>query len=158
MNPDAAIVLYAEDSEDDAFLMQRAFTKLKFPGKLVVVTHGLEARHYLEGTGSYADRQRHPLPRVLLLDIKMPHLSGLDVLKWVRSNSAFRDLPVFMLTSSSQPADVATAYENGANSYLVKPSNLGDFTNLVEDLAAACRADRTTSLPTVRGAIPARRL
>ena len=158
MNARSTVVLYAEDSEDDAFLMQRAFNKLNFPGTLVVVPNGLEAQRYLEGANNYADRQLHPLPKIILLDVKMPHLGGLDVLKWLRAQNEFQHVPVFMFSTSSQPADIVTAYQYGANSYLVKPSNLGDFSALVEDLAAVCGRDRTpdNAPPTIikiRGAI-----
>ena len=138
MNTPAAFVLYAEDSDDDAFLMKRAFTKMKFPGSLVVVPHGLEATTYLAGEGEYANRERHPLPRLILLAIKLPHLGGLQVLQWIRKRPEFQDTPVVMLTSSSQDTDVTTAYASGADGYLVKPASLDTFRALVEDLATVC--------------------
>ncbi len=131
------VVLYAEDSEDDAFLMRRAFTKAKFRGMLTVAANGLEALNYLVGNGQYADRKEHPLPSLILLDVKLPHMSGFEVLRWIRARNAFKITPVVMLTSSSQLVDVATAYENGADGYLVKPSSLDVFAELVADLIAA---------------------
>lgn len=154
MNPGLAVVLYAEDSDDDAFLMRRAFAKLKFPGRLVIVPDGMEAKLYMEGAGPYADRERHPLPQIILLDVKMPRLSGLELLQWLRTQEEFRPLPVFMLTSSSQPSDIAAAYEHGANSYLVKPTNLNDFSSLVDGLAALCGPGPKSPLATIPGALP----
>ncbi len=132
------VVLYAEDSEDDAFLMRRAFTKAKFSGTLTVAANGLEALNYLGGTGEYANRKEHPLPSLIMLDVKMPHLSGFEVLRWIRARNEFSATPVVMLTSSSQPVDIATAYEDGADGYLVKPSSLDVFADFVADLIAAC--------------------
>jgi len=151
-----SVILYAEDSEDDAFLMKRAFARVGFPGRLVVVPHGLEATRYLSGEGRYADRVAYPFPQLILLDIKMPHLNGLDVLHWLRSRNAFDDKPVLMLTSSSQESDVRAAYAAGADSYLVKPANLDLFRELVEDLALLC-ALKTRPLARfpLRGAIVA---
>jgi CheY-like chemotaxis protein len=151
-----SVVLYAEDSDDDAFLMQRAFTKLKFSGSLVVVRDGAEAIDYLGGEGRYADRNQHPLPCLILLDIKMPQLGGIDVLKWVRERDSFRDVPVLMLTSSSQETDIRAAYGLGADCYLVKPANLNRFAELVEDVTAICSlTTRPAGGFRVRGAVPA---
>lgn len=152
MTPESLVVLYAEDSDDDAFLMRRAFAKAKFPGSLVVVSHGLEATRYLAGEGPYSDRAQHPLPRLILLDIKMPHMSGLEVLQWIRRRDEFRDTPVLMLTSSSQEADITTAYASGADCYLVKPANLDTFRDLVEDILHLCSVPgRAVSPSQVRG-------
>lgn len=155
MSEQSAVVLYAEDSDDDAFLMKRAFAKLKFPGSLIVVPHGIGAMNYLIGEGGYANRVEYPLPQLILLDIKMPHMGGLDVLKWIRSSEKWDHTPVLMLTSSSQPTDVVTAYQNGADCYLVKPTNLDAFRELVEDLMTVSSSGRRTGDPLrVRGAVP----
>ncbi len=149
------VVLYAEDSEDDAFLMQRAFVKAKFPGRLVVVANGLEAVAYLAGDGRYIDRAVHPSPAFILLDIKMPHMTGLEVLQWIRARDRFGPTPVVVLTSSSQPLDIDAAYAHGADGYLVKPSNLDTFADLVSDLTAACGQPRPPQGELkVRGCVP----
>lgn len=136
-----ANVLYAEDDENDAFFMRRAFGKLKHPVPLRVVEDGQQAVDYLSGEGDYADRAAHPLPQVLLLDIKMPYLTGRDVLEWVRRQPQFATLPVVMLTSSAQEEDVAFCARTGANAYLLKPAQADKLTSLIESVLAAC-ADR----------------
>lgn len=131
-------VLYAEDSEDDAFLLQRAFNQAGVPHPLVIVPNGKAVVHYLSGTGPYGDRGAHPFPRLVLLDIKMPHRTGLDVLCWIRQQPELRRLPVIMLTSSAHDRDVASAYSLGANGYVVKPSNAAGLAQLGVDLARVC--------------------
>ena len=116
------IILYAEDDENDAFLVQRAFNQAQIPNPLVIVPDGNAAIQYLAGTGKYADREKNPLPCLVLLDLKMVGKSGLDVLKWIRTQPSVSTLPVLMLTSSNLDADVHRSYLMGANGYLVKPN------------------------------------
>src|SRR4051812_10546785 len=94
-------ILYAEDEEDDVLFVQRAFKDAKILNPLVVVPDGLSAIDYLGGAGRYANRAEHPLPCLALLDFNMPQTSGLDVLKWIRTQPSVCTLPVIMLTSSS---------------------------------------------------------
>jgi CheY-like chemotaxis protein len=149
------VVLYAEDSDDDAFLMQRAFAKAKFPAILTVVPNGLEALNYLAGQGDYADRRAHPSPCLVLLDIKMPHRNGLEVLQWIRARPEFSTIPVVMLTSSSQPPDITRAYHAGADCYVVKPTSLDTFGEFVSDLRPLCAGARTSAgWLKVRGCVP----
>ena len=124
-----ATVLLVEDNRDDVVLIQRAFHKAQIVAPLQVVTDGERAMAYLEGSGPYADRTRHPLPVFVLLDWRLPRRDGGEVLAWVRSRPDLRELPVVVLTSSQEPADIRAAYGNGANSYLLKPV---DFQNLLE--------------------------
>lgn len=149
-------VLYAEDSEDDAFLMQRAFKQVNVANRLVVVPNGRRAIEYLSGAGVYADRAQNPVPALVLLDVKMPYESGLDVLQWIRQQPALHSIPVFMLTSSSQESDIVFAYSHGANGYLVKPTSLDAFRELVEDVTALCRKNiPAEGWMHVRGGVPA---
>jgi len=97
-----------------------------------------EAVNYLAGQGQYADRSPNPQPSLILLDVKMPNRDGLAVLTWIRNSVISSNIPVIMLTSSSQQIDVSTAYETGADCYLVKPANLDRFRDLVEDLMKVC--------------------
>jgi CheY-like chemotaxis protein len=131
-------VLYAEDEDNDAFLMQRAFIKACVSNPLQIVVDGSAAVRYLTGTGEFRDRAKFPLPCLLLLDLNLPRQSGLDVLKWVRGQTAFGDLPIVILTSSSQDRDIGSAYELGANGYLVKPPSSEKLIELVTGLRDVC--------------------
>jgi CheY-like chemotaxis protein len=120
MNP----VLYVEDEEDDVFLLRHAFKEAGVANPLLSVPDGEAALEYLSGTGEYANRADHLVPLLLLLDINMPKVSGLEVLKWLRAQPNLRTLPTLILSSSAQDSDIRQAYELGANGYLVKPSAL----------------------------------
>lgn len=115
------VALLVEDDPDDAFLLEDACKRLGHEGMLRVARNGEEALAYLLGQGDYADRQRFPLPRLVLLDMKLPRMTGLEVLEWRRGQPAMLHIPVIVLTASQSEEDVARAYELGANSYLVKP-------------------------------------
>jgi CheY-like chemotaxis protein len=125
-------ILLVEDDENDAFLMERAFGKAGVPVRLQVVRDGREALRYLRGEGDFADRRRFPVPRLVLLDLNLPHVRGLDVLKQIRADPHLRQLLVVVLTSSAADTDVKQAYELGANSYLTKVARLEEVQALVE--------------------------
>ena len=114
-------VLYAEDEENDVFLMERAFKKADIANPLRIVPDGKMAVEYLSGTGRYANRAAHPMPGLVLLDLNMPGKPGLDVLEWLRAEPATSTLLVVVFTSSNQDRDVHRAYSLGANGYLIKP-------------------------------------
>ncbi len=116
-------ILLAEDSEDDIFLMERAFKKAKLSNPLRVVSDGEQALAYLKGEGVYADRDKYPFPALLLLDIKMPRMNGLELLQAIRKDPQLRRLVVIFLTASNLDQDVNRAFDLQANSYLVKPSD-----------------------------------
>jgi CheY-like chemotaxis protein len=125
-------VLLVEDDVSDFRLIQRAFAKIKPSIPMLRLTHGDEAVAYLAGDAPYENRSLHPIPCVLLLDIKLPRRSGFEVLEWIRmQDSALKRIPIIMLTSSSHQVDVNKAYELGVNSYLVKPSNNSELEQLV---------------------------
>src|SRR5688572_19839953 len=111
-------ILYVEDSEDDVFFLKRAFKAAEVPNPLQVARDGQEAIDYLAGLEKFSDRERHPLPCLVLLDFKLGGKMGLDVLRWIRERPALRKLLVIILSSSSQRADVDRAYELGANAFL----------------------------------------
>lgn len=132
-----SLVLYAEDDENDAFFMQRAFAKLGRSDALRIVRDGKQALEYLAGTGAFADRAKHPSPALVLLDVKMPRMSGLEVLRWLRASPAHDRIPVVMFTSSTQDADLTTSRQIGANAYIVKPANADHLAALIDDLLGA---------------------
>lgn len=127
-------ILYAEDEENDAFFMQRAFKQAGIENKLIVVADGRQAVDYLSNEGEYANRNLNPLPCLVLLDLNMPRLSGVDVLKWMRAQPFLSGLPVLVVTSSNRDSDVHRAYLQGANGYLVKPSQPDDLVAMVKSI------------------------
>lgn len=127
-------ILLVEDDANDQLLIRRAFAKADITNPVHTVEDGDAAVAYLAGEGSYADRGDHPLPGVVLLDLKLPRRSGLEVLQWVRNMPGLRRLPIVVLTSSRESTDVNRAYDLGANSYLVKPVGFDALTDLVRIL------------------------
>ena len=117
-------ILLAEDNPNDVFLVQRALQELGIANPLAVARDGLEALQYLTGEGQYSDRERFPLPMLVLLDLDMPLMTGFDVLGCLRRAPEFKDVPVVVFTGSSLSPDVARAYRLGANSFLVKPADI----------------------------------
>jgi CheY-like chemotaxis protein len=126
-------LLLVEDNEDDVFLMRRALKGARVVNPLHVVEDGQAAVDYLAGTGKYADRESYPLPAVVFLDLKLPYLSGHDVLAWIRRQKELESMVVIVLTSSNEANDLSRCYALGANSYLVKPPT----PDQLEDLAKA---------------------
>lgn len=127
-------ILLVEDDPNDVLLIQRAFRRANLVNPLQVVQDGEAAVLYLGGQGSYADRDRYPLPILILLDLKLPRLSGLEVLEWLRQQPRLKRLPVVVLTSSRENVDVNRAYDLGANSYLVKPVAFDGLMEMVRTL------------------------
>ena len=130
------VILHVEDDPNDVVLVGLAFRKADLAINLQVVNDGEQAVQYLSGEGPYADRHTFPIPALVLLDVKLPRRSGLEVLSWARGCEQLRRLPIVMLTSSNQAADVNRAYDLMANSYLVKPSALEDLVELVKKVTA----------------------
>ncbi len=128
-------VLLVEDDLNDIFLVKRAFKLAAIQNPLQVVTDGQEAINYLRGEGKYADRVAYPLPMLMVMDIKMPRLTGFEVLEWVKGNSKpLRRIPVVVVSSSDNPADINRAYELGANAYMVKPMDFRAVEHLFESI------------------------
>jgi CheY-like chemotaxis protein len=128
-------ILLVDDSENDLKLMEVAFRKAGFDSPLQMVHDGEEAIAYLKGEGPYADRNKFPLPGVILLDLNMPMKNGFDVLDWLRSQrQAFKRISTIILTASMRAEDVERAFDLGANSYLVKPSTLEDLIAMIRCL------------------------
>ena len=127
-------ILLVDDSENDIFLMRMAFKRAEFNSPLQEVHNGEEAIAYLKGEGLYGDRNQHPLPSVVLMDLNMPMKTGFEVLGWLREHPAFKRLSIIILTASMRPEDVERAFELGANSYLVKPSDIAALGEMVRCL------------------------
>ena len=124
-------ILYVEDEETDVMLLQHVLTKAGIHNPVQTVKDGNAAKDYLAGKPPFEDRQLHPLPRLMLLDLNLPYWSGFEVLEWLRQQPQLRRLPVVIFTSSNRPDDIARAYDAGANAYLVKPNALADLSSLV---------------------------
>ena len=128
------IILLVEDNPDDVELTLRAFAKSAIANHVVVAADGDEALEYLFATGRHAGRDPQLLPEVVLLDLKLPTIDGLGVLKRLRADERTRRLPVVILTSSNLEQDVLRSYELGANSFVQKPVNFADFSEAARHL------------------------
>lgn len=128
------MLLVVEDNEDDILFIERAFEEANLRNPLQILRDGDSAVDYLSGVGEYADRDRYPLPPLILLDIRLPRRSGLEVLTWIKQQPRLRRLPVVMLTTSRENADINRAYDLGANSYLLKPVEPDDLREMVKTL------------------------
>jgi DNA-binding response OmpR family regulator len=122
-----------DDDENDVFFLERAFKQAQISNPLHRVRDGEDAITYLRGEEQFHDRILHPLPGLMLLDLKMPRKNGFEVIAWVREQPGLKRLPIVVMTSSKEDPDVNRAYELGANTYLVKPVN---FEGLVEMMRA----------------------
>ncbi|KAB8317634.1 response regulator [Tolypothrix campylonemoides VB511288] len=128
-------ILLVEDDPNDILLTQRAFRKANLTNAVLqIVTDGDTAVAYLSGVGEYADRDRYPLPVVVLLDLKLPRRSGHEILAWLRQQPELKRLLVVILTSSNHRSDINQAYDLGANSYLLKPVGLTALVEVVQAL------------------------
>ena len=127
-------VLIVEDNDEDAELAIRALKKHRLANNVVHLSDGEQALDFIFGRGNYLGRVISQLPKVLLLDIKMPKVSGLQVLQAVKSDPQMKVIPVVILTSSEEDPDIRKAYELGANSYIVKPVEFDNFSKTVADL------------------------
>lgn len=121
------IILLVEDNEDDEKLTLRAFQKKKVLNPVVVARDGVEALDYVFGTGTYAGRDAADTPSVILLDLKLPKIDGLEVLKRVRADNRTKHVPIVILTSSKEEQDLVASYDLGANSYIRKPVDFEEF-------------------------------
>lgn len=134
MTEDRSAILLVEDNDDDVELTRRAFAKNNLRSALAVVRDGQEALDYLFGAGPYLGRDVGLLPRLVLLDLNLPKLDGLEVLRRIRAAEATRRLPVVMLTSSREERDIAQSYDLGANSYVRKPVDFAQFVEAARQL------------------------
>lgn len=127
-------ILFAEDSTDDAILTIRALTQSGFTNKLHHVKDGAEALDFMYCNGIYASRNIKENPKLILIDLKMPKVSGMQVLEKVKSDPDFKSIPVVILTSSKEDPDVEKCYVLGANSYIVKPVDSNNFFHAIKEI------------------------
>lgn len=141
-------ILLVEDEENDAILMRMAFKRNNISNPVLWAQDGLEAVAYLNGEGIYADRKKYPFPEVLILDLKMPRMSGFELLAWIREHPEYRVIPTIIMTSSRHDPDIERAYNLGANTYMIKPSSFEELAKMVKlahDYWAASVKPRTKS-------------
>lgn len=134
MNGEPLTILLVEDNLDHAELIMRNMEDFQVANTINHVEDGEAALDYLHGRGMYSDRSRFPMPHLMLLDLRLPRIDGLEVLKEVKSDEALRPLPVVILTTSDAERDMAMAHEFHANSYVTKPVQFGEFSKLLKDL------------------------
>ena len=134
MNEDLRPILLVEDEPSDAALIRRAFEKAKVLNRIIHLKNGDEALGYLAGVKEYANRVEFPLPAIILLDLKLPGMTGLQLLEWKRAQEHVRRIPVVVLTTDTEMASINAAYDLGANSYLVKPGTSTEILRIVKVL------------------------
>jgi len=131
---DIVEIVLVEDNPDDAALTIRALRKHNLANRLIHLKDGAEALDFIFGTGEYQGRNTNNVPKVILLDLKMPKVNGMEVLQKVKANSTTKMIPVVVLTSSAEDPDIKLCYEYGANSYIVKPVEFENFTQKISEL------------------------
>jgi CheY-like chemotaxis protein len=134
MNDKIPTLLIVEDDDNDFLFLQRALEMEKFGAHVQRACDGVEAIEYLSGENDFADREAHPFPNLIVLDLKMPRKNGFEVLAWMRQRAEFGTLPVVVFSSSEEPGDVENAYNLGATGYLVKPSSYLSYSEIVRTL------------------------
>ena len=142
-------VLIVEDNSEDAELLEMAWQRAGFQKKINLVPDGQEAVDYLEGRGQYADRSRFPFPQVVVSDLKMPRVNGLELLEWLRKDKRCSVLPAILLSGAGLREDVEAAYKLGANTYFKKPATLAGLVELLKQLREYWMR---SELPAVNGA------
>ncbi|NQT36478.1 MAG: response regulator [Planctomycetes bacterium] len=134
MNGEPIVVLHVEDNQDHAHLVARNFQRHRVANVVHLVEDGEAALDYLLRRGDYEDPQTSPRPHLILLDLRLPKIDGLEVLRTIKTTDRLTSVPVVILTSSETERDIARAYEYHANSYLVKPIGFADFSEMMESL------------------------
>jgi CheY-like chemotaxis protein len=142
-----AVILVAEDEETDAMLLRMSAEQAGLSQPIIFVADGKELVSYLQGDPPYANRLQHPLPAIILLDLKMPRMNGFEVLLWLSNRPALKHIPAIVLSSSCSLEDVARARALGASEYYTKPHLLSELTNIFKSLAARWLSKPAAVLP-----------
>lgn len=135
MRERTSTILLVEDEPTDAELLRKAFARTGVDNPVHLVANGEEAIEYLTGKGRFADRATFPFPKAIVTDLKMPHLGGIELLRWIKANPQYRVIPTIVLTSSLVRQDVNTAFECGANAYIPKPASFPELVRMARILA-----------------------
>lgn len=135
MRDSTSTILIVEDEPHDVEFLSRAFERAGVPNPIQSVHNGEEAIAYLNGTGKYADRAKFPFPRVIMTDLKMPQMGGLELLKWLNEHPRCRVVPAIVFTSSTSQADVDAAFAHGASGFMVKPVEFQELEEMVRKIA-----------------------
>lgn len=151
MNIPTETILIVEDEESDVEFLKRAFAKAGVPNPVQAVSNGEEAIAYLRGTGLFANRKAFPFPRVIITDLKMPHMGGLQLLRWIHENPTFRVIPTIVFTSSTAQSDVDEAFQCGAGAYIVKPVEFKELERIAKTIADYWRLSLLPALPPTPG-------
>src|SRR3954470_5320394 len=138
-NSDRSILIVEDDVNDQTFI-QRALKRSGVANHVATVNDGEEATAYLTGLGVYEDRALHPLPRLVITDLKMPRMGGLELLGWMNARTEFRIIPAIVLTSSSDRAHITAAFMHGAKGYMIKPVAFGELEKLIRSIVDYWRA------------------
>jgi len=136
LNPERAEIVVVEDNPDDIKLALRAFRKTDAAEHVTILRDGVEALEYLFCTDRYAHRKGEPPPRVVVLDLKLPLIDGLEVLRRVKSDPRTKMIPIVVMTSSSEAKDMISTYTLGANSYIQKPVDFASFTEVIRGISS----------------------
>ena len=134
MNGDVLTIMLIEDNDDHAELVTRSFQENRVANNIIRISDGEEALDYLYKRGKFTNSSDYKVPNLILLDLRLPRVDGLEVLKNIKSSEKFRRVPVIILTSSEAEKDIAKSYDNYANSYLVKPLDFNKFTEMMNEL------------------------
>lgn len=134
MNEEDAVIVIVDDDEDDLLISREAFEEVGLKARLVSLEDGQALIDYLRGNEPYSDRQAYPMPNLVMLDINMPRMNGIEVLEYVKSDASLRSLPIVMLTNSGDPETVRRCYAMGASSYIRKPFEYGELKKALDNI------------------------
>jgi CheY-like chemotaxis protein len=144
-----AVILVVDDDPNDVFLLRRAFKRAEIKLPMRVARDGQEAIDYLSATGRFQDRHQNPIPCLVVLDVKLPRKTGLEVLEWIRGQEDLKDLPVVMMTSSEETGDKKTAHLHGVEAYRVKPASLEELVQIAQEIRAEAEEHCREAIPPV---------
>lgn len=147
------VVLLVDDDPNDVFLFQRAVRKQNIPVDVQVVNDGLDAIHYLSGKDAFADRERYPMPDLVITDTSMPNINGFDLLRWIKENASLVKIPAIVLSGAMSEASVKLAYKLGAINVAVKPSAVEEYMLRIKTILRVICREATAHIAAVKSSI-----